>query len=117
MLFDANWEVINHCSYWQLTIPGCKHSGDWTSAPYPRGAREAVDVDFAELTQAYPTCTYLAVMVYSFSGTKFVVSPLYLFFIFNHPTQHGRSVRCLRIRLQPASYWQGSRPERGHFRG
>lgn len=38
------------CSYSQLVIPGCKHSGDIQSIPDKTGTAEYIDVDLNELT-------------------------------------------------------------------
>ncbi|AEA42560.1 hypothetical protein [Fluviicola taffensis] len=39
------------CSYSQLVIPGCKHSGDIQSIPDKTGTAEYIDVDLNELTR------------------------------------------------------------------
>lgn len=39
------------CSYSQLTIPGCKHSGDIQSIPNEVGTAEYIDIDLSYLSQ------------------------------------------------------------------
>jgi hypothetical protein len=68
LLFDESFEFIAHCSYQNLRLPGATHSGDLTSAPFPRGARETVELDMPALRKAHPTCKYAALMVYAYSG-------------------------------------------------
>lgn len=40
---------INHCSYNQLVIDGCKHSGDIRQIPHNVGTAEYIDVNMAKL--------------------------------------------------------------------
>lgn len=39
----------NHCSYSNLNIPGCKHSGDIQQIPEKKGTAEYIDISVAEL--------------------------------------------------------------------
>lgn len=68
LLFDANWVYLDHCSYQKLKIAGAKHSGDITAAPFPKGAREAVEISTREFRNGFPTCRYVCICVYSFTG-------------------------------------------------
>lgn len=72
-LFDRNWEAVDHCDFTQLELKGkcVVHSGDKVTAPYPNGAREAVEINFDKLRGAYPTVAYLVLQVYSFSGVAY----------------------------------------------
>lgn len=35
LLFDENWKFVTECGFRSLTAPGCTHSGDVRSAPFP----------------------------------------------------------------------------------
>ena len=52
--WDPRWEYLDYCSYQNLKIPGCVHSGDVTSAPFPKGARETVEIDVKAMLKSYP---------------------------------------------------------------
>ena len=63
--YDTNWARIAQCSYTNLTAPGMLHSGDLTSAPFPKGSRENVRLALDQL----PTGTrYVALTILNFTG-------------------------------------------------
>jgi hypothetical protein len=72
MIYDASWDFITTCAYTNLTIPGAKHSGDFTEAPYPNGARESVDVNIEELLKSRSekgkAAKYMVVICHVYSG-------------------------------------------------
>lgn len=71
-MYDVNWKHLKTCS-WQtigLSIPGVKHSGDVTSAPYPDGGRETCLVNFTNLLEGFPSARYLVFIVHSFTFQK-----------------------------------------------
>lgn len=71
-MYDVNWKHLKTCS-WQtvgLSIPGVKHSGDVTSAPYPDGGRETCLVNFTNLLEGFPDVRYLVFIVHSFTLQK-----------------------------------------------
>ena len=66
MLYDADMNKLDHCSYSHLTCAGCKHSGDITSAPYSKGgSREDVLISLQKLP---PKTRYLALICYNFTN-------------------------------------------------
>ena len=71
MLYDASFTFLDKCSYQKKVIPGCTHSGDITSAPYPDGAREDVRIDFEALRAGFPSAKYVVIMVYSYAGMPY----------------------------------------------
>jgi hypothetical protein len=73
--FDAAWQLVGTCSYYQHTatdaagLPLAKSSGDFTSAPWPDGASEFVDIDRARaLGNGY---RYAVMVVNSYAGLPF----------------------------------------------
>lgn len=60
---------MGHCSWdtYNLKIPGVKHSGDVTSAPYPEGGRETCTINIPDLLRGYPTARYVALAVFSYT--------------------------------------------------
>eukprot|EP00940_MAST-03C_sp_MAST-3C-sp2_P003209 g3209.t1 len=88
LLFDDTWSFLDHCSYQKLRTHGCTHSGDLTSAPYPKGARETVEIDIPMLRNGFPKCRYVAIVVYSFSGQSLDTLPDASVFIAD-PTKSG----------------------------
>ncbi|KNC54930.1 uncharacterized protein AMSG_10594 [Thecamonas trahens ATCC 50062] len=71
MVYSSSWEFLERCSYQKTTIAGCRHSGDKTSAPFPEGAREDVQITLAELLEGFPTAKYVVIVVFSYSGVAF----------------------------------------------
>lgn len=71
-VYDSEWGHLAYCAYDTpgLSIAGIKHSGDFTTAPYPKGARETCHVNFAELRKGFPTARYVVLGVYSYSRQK-----------------------------------------------
>ena len=69
--WDGAWELVTHCSYQQLAVAGCTHSGDVTSAPHPTGARETVRIDVAAVLAAYPGVRAIALACFSYSGIAY----------------------------------------------
>ena len=63
--YSEEMEYLYHCDYTKLQNAGLEHSGDYTSAPYPDGARETVTVDVQELD---PRVAHLAIVVFAYSG-------------------------------------------------
>lgn len=49
VFYDAEWNMVDRCSYYSTVISGAKHSGDIQSAPPPMGAFEAIDMDLPKL--------------------------------------------------------------------
>eukprot|EP00939_MAST-03C_sp_MAST-3C-sp1_P004393 g4393.t1 len=88
LLFDDKWNFIDHCSYQKMQTHGCQHSGDLTSAPHPNGARETVQIDLDALLKGFPTCQYVAIVVYSYSGQALDDLPDASVFVAD-PTQAG----------------------------
>ncbi|MCU0862922.1 MAG: hypothetical protein MUC36_03940 [Planctomycetes bacterium] len=73
--FDAEWRHTGTCSYYELTAKGrdgravAKSSGDFTSAPWPDGAAEFVDLDRpAAVAAGY---RYALMVVNAYSGQPF----------------------------------------------
>ncbi|MBP9088813.1 MAG: hypothetical protein KBG15_22000, partial [Kofleriaceae bacterium] len=73
--FDAAWQLVGTCSYYQLTATDAaglslaKSSGDFTSAPWPDGASEFVDIDRARaLANGY---RYAVMVVNAYAGLPF----------------------------------------------
>eukprot|EP00943_MAST-04B_sp_MAST-4B-sp1_P005078 g5078.t1 len=66
IMYTASWDELYNCSYQNLTRPGAKHSGDITSAPYPRGARESIHFKFNEM--AVDKVKYVVFTVHNFCG-------------------------------------------------
>lgn len=68
--YDADWKYAGVCSYYQLTFEKiAKSAGDLTSAPYPSGATEFVDVD-RSAAQARGI-RYAVMVVNAYSGLAF----------------------------------------------
>ena len=66
IMYTANWDELYNCSYHNLKRPGAQHSGDITSAPYPKGARESIHFKFNEM--AVDKVKYVAFTVHNFTG-------------------------------------------------
>ena len=73
--FDAEWRHRGTCSYYELTAMGrdgrsvATSSGDFTSAPWPNGAAEFVDLDrSAAVAAGY---RYALMVVNAYSGQSF----------------------------------------------
>lgn len=73
--YDGKWKLAGVCSYYQLTQAGrggavvARSSGDHTSAPFPDGASEFVDIDRAAAIAA--GFRYAAMVVNAYSGMPF----------------------------------------------
>lgn len=68
--FDEDWQYKNVCSYYELQIPGiAKSSGDFTSAPFPDGASEFVDIHREPALRA--GYRFAVMVVTSYSGPPF----------------------------------------------
>ncbi|MCA9700753.1 MAG: TerD family protein, partial [Myxococcales bacterium] len=72
--YDAQWQYVGVCSYYQLTFAPddrkvAVSSGDLTSAPYPNGASEFVDLDRAAARAA--GIRYAVMVVNAYSGDPF----------------------------------------------
>jgi hypothetical protein len=72
--YDEHWHYVGVCSYYQLTctIDGhdiAKSSGDLTSAPYPDGASEFVDLDRVAARAA--GVRYAVMVVNAYAGEPF----------------------------------------------
>ncbi|WP_063759709.1 MXAN_6230/SCO0854 family RING domain-containing protein [Kitasatospora sp. NRRL B-11411] len=70
-LYDAGWNSRGRCDYTQLTFGrrAAVHSGDYVSAPPPKGASEFVDLDFAALEAA--GARYAVMVVFSYNDVPF----------------------------------------------
>ncbi|PJE97560.1 hypothetical protein CUT44_12130 [Streptomyces carminius] len=70
-LYDAEWRFTGLCDYTRLAFAGraAVHSGDYTSAPPPRGATEFVDLDPALLARA--GARYAVMVVLSYNDVPF----------------------------------------------
>jgi hypothetical protein len=73
--FDRHWDLVGACSYYQLNSldasgrPMARSSGDFTSAPWPKGASEFVDLDLRRaLAHGY---AYAVMVVNAFNGMPF----------------------------------------------
>lgn len=72
LLYDKHSTKLAHCDYTHLRVgKSMTHSGDWTSAPYPRGARETVEIDLEALASEFPEAAFVCFVVYSYSGQAF----------------------------------------------
>lgn len=72
--YDARWTYVGVCSYYQLTCTSGDHriavsSGDLTSAPYPDGASEFVDIDRDAARAA--GVRYAVMVVNAYAGDPF----------------------------------------------
>ena len=66
ILYDQDMNKLDFCSYSHLVCPGCKHSGDITTAPFSAGgAREEVLLDLAKLPKK---TKYVGIVCYNFTG-------------------------------------------------
>ena len=66
ILYDQDMNKLDFCSYSHLVCPGCKHSGDITTAPFSDGgAREEVLLDLAKLPKK---TKYVGIVCYNFTG-------------------------------------------------
>ncbi|QKW22681.1 hypothetical protein HUT16_29520 [Kitasatospora sp. NA04385] len=70
-LYDADWNARGRCDYTQLTFGrrAAVHSGDYVSAPPPKGASEFVDLDLAALEAA--GARYAVMVVFSYNDVSF----------------------------------------------
>ena len=48
-MYDDKWEPSGVCNFQNMNPTGMKHSGDITIAPYPKGARENIRIQFSKL--------------------------------------------------------------------
>ncbi|MEZ4461814.1 MAG: RING finger family 4 domain-containing protein [bacterium] len=68
--YDKQWNYVGVCSYYQLQHGGyAKSSGDFTSAPFPDGATEFVDLELDKAADA--GVRYAVVVVNAYSGLEF----------------------------------------------
>lgn len=72
--YDASWRHVGVCSFYSLTflhrsLAVATSSGDLTSAPFPEGASEFVDVDRANALAA--GARYAVMVVNNYSGLPF----------------------------------------------
>jgi hypothetical protein len=73
--YDASWKYVGVCSYYQLSFAGknkaqiAKSSGDFTSAPFPNGASEFVDIHRENANQN--EIRYAVMVVNNYSGMPF----------------------------------------------
>jgi hypothetical protein len=71
-LYDAEWNFVGLCDYTNLVVGtnrAAVHSGDFTSAPPPKGATEFVDLDAAGL--AANGIRHAVVVVFSYNDVAF----------------------------------------------
>ncbi|GLW67971.1 hypothetical protein Kpho02_02700 [Kitasatospora phosalacinea] len=70
-LYDDDWRHRGTCDYTQLVFGrrAAVHSGDYTSAPPPKGASEFVDLDLAALRSA--GARYAVMIVFSYNDVPF----------------------------------------------
>ncbi|MCX5066728.1 hypothetical protein OOJ91_12640 [Micromonospora lupini] len=69
-IYNAEWEYVGKCDYTSLRMPGAVHSGDFTSAPAPRGASEFIDLDMDVLAEQGGR--YAVMSVLSYNNVPFV---------------------------------------------
>ncbi|NVB39976.1 hypothetical protein G6O69_19180 [Pseudenhygromyxa sp. WMMC2535] len=72
--YDASWTYVGVCSYYQLSFDHqrrniARSSGDFTSAPYPEGASEFVDLDREAARAA--GIRYAVMVVNAYAGEPF----------------------------------------------
>lgn len=73
--YDANWHELGVCTYYKLQYVGhhgrriAYSSGDLTSAPYPDGASEFVDIDLAAAREE--GIRYAVMLAANYSGNAF----------------------------------------------
>lgn len=73
--YDANWKELGVCTYYELQYVGehgrriAYSSGDLTSAPYPDGASEFVDIDLAAARAE--GIRYAVMLAANYSGNAF----------------------------------------------
>jgi len=70
--YGENWEYLDVCSYYELQVEDvARSSGDFTSAPFPDGATEFVDIHIqAALEKGF---RYAVMVVNAYSGLPFAV--------------------------------------------
>jgi hypothetical protein len=77
--FDQQWKLVGTCAYYELTALDAagralaKSSGDFTSAPWPDGASEFVDVDRERASAA--GYRYAVMVVNAYNGLPFRALP------------------------------------------
>ncbi|MFI6158015.1 MXAN_6230/SCO0854 family RING domain-containing protein [Kitasatospora sp. NPDC051170] len=69
--YDEDWRFVGLCDYTNLVLGprAAVHSGDFTTAPPPRGATEFVDLDLPALGKA--GARYAVVVVFSYNDIPF----------------------------------------------
>lgn len=72
--YDAQWQHVGTCSYYQRVLQGAfgqiaVSSGDLTSAPFPNGASEFIDLDYAMAEKH--GIRYAVAVVNNYSGQAF----------------------------------------------
>ena len=68
--YDSQWDYAGVCSYYQLSYEDvARSSGDFTSAPFPDGASEFVDIDVAAARKR--GVRYAVMVVNAYSGLPF----------------------------------------------
>jgi hypothetical protein len=72
--YDANWQYVGVCSYYQRVLQGhfgqiAVSAGDLTSAPYPNGASEFIDLDCVMAEKH--GIRYAVAVVNNYSGQAF----------------------------------------------
>ena len=68
-IFDASYNLIAQCAYYDLRGAGMAHSGDITSAPH--GAAEYIDVNVEQLKKSYQGAAYVGQLISSFTNQPY----------------------------------------------
>lgn len=68
--YDKDFNLVEHCGYWNLRGDAFTHSGDLTSAP--NGACEFIDIDLSKLKSKV---AYVAMTLTVYTGQKFIEIP------------------------------------------
>ncbi|MFC0504152.1 MXAN_6230/SCO0854 family RING domain-containing protein [Micromonospora costi] len=64
-VYSKTWEHVGTCDFTNLRLPGAVHSGDFTSAPAPRGASEFIDLDVDVLAKQGGRYAVMSVLSYN----------------------------------------------------
>lgn len=72
-MYNEDFKMVDHVSFFKTQAEGCQHSGDFTDAPHNKGgATEYVDI---KLDKVRKDARYIVVTVHSFSSQPFYQLP------------------------------------------
>ncbi|MEU3452288.1 MXAN_6230/SCO0854 family RING domain-containing protein [Micromonospora sp. NPDC006766] len=92
-VYDDQWRHVGTCDYTSLRLPGATHSGDFTSAPAPRGASEFIDLDVPTLAAGGGRWAVVSVLSYNNVPFTGMAEAFAGFMVRDQTAEHGSGAR------------------------